>query len=132
MASNLATLRHDPTLFARAVRHETPALPRTRLGTPCSSEDVRQARLQGARAKAKALTALDREAGREPLHPHGVPPRSPRAALRDHDQRLRDGRIVEDWSSFDSLELLRQLGLVRTLRLAPRLLGSARNPRAKH
>jgi predicted ester cyclase len=46
--------------------------------------------------------------------------------------RLRDGRIVEDWSSFDSLELLRQLGLVRTLRLAPRLLRSARDPRAKH
>jgi predicted ester cyclase len=40
--------------------------------------------------------------------------------------RLRDGRIVEDWSAFDSLELLRQLGLVRTLLAAPRLVRAAR------
>jgi predicted ester cyclase len=46
--------------------------------------------------------------------------------------RLRDGRIIEDWSAFDSLELLRQLGLLRTLRLAPRLLRSARKPRGEH
>jgi predicted ester cyclase len=39
---------------------------------------------------------------------------------------LRDGRIVEDWSGFDSLELLRQLGLLRTLLAAPRLLGALR------
>jgi ketosteroid isomerase-like protein len=36
--------------------------------------------------------------------------------------RLRDGRIVEDWSGFDTLELLRQLGLLRTLRAAPLML----------
>lgn len=36
--------------------------------------------------------------------------------------RLRDGRIVEDWAAFDSLELLKQLGLLRTLLAAPRLL----------
>src|SRR3954447_7127445 len=29
--------------------------------------------------------------------------------------RLRDGRIVEDWASFDGVELLRQLGIRRTL-----------------
>jgi predicted ester cyclase len=46
--------------------------------------------------------------------------------------RLRDGRIVEDWSAFDGLELLRQLGLLRTLLLAPRLLRSARKPRGEH
>lgn len=33
--------------------------------------------------------------------------------------RLRDGRIVEDWSAFDGLELLRALGVWRTLLLAP-------------
>jgi predicted ester cyclase len=40
--------------------------------------------------------------------------------------RLRDGRIVEDWSAFDSLELLRQLGLRRALLAAPQLLRAAR------
>jgi ketosteroid isomerase-like protein len=39
--------------------------------------------------------------------------------------RLRDGRIVEDWNGFDSLELLRALGLVRTVLAAPRLLRAA-------
>jgi predicted ester cyclase len=42
---------------------------------------------------------------------------------------LRDGRIVEDWSGFDSLELLRQLGVLRTLLAAPRLLGALRDAR---
>lgn len=36
--------------------------------------------------------------------------------------RLEDGRIAEDWSATDSLELLRQLGLRRTIQAAPRLL----------
>jgi len=36
--------------------------------------------------------------------------------------RLRDGRIVEDWTGFDSLDLVRRLGLMRTLLAAPRLL----------
>jgi predicted ester cyclase len=36
--------------------------------------------------------------------------------------RLDDGRIVEDYSAFDSLELLKQLGLWRTLLAGPRLL----------
>jgi predicted ester cyclase len=36
--------------------------------------------------------------------------------------RLRNGRIVEDWSGFDTLELVRQLGLLRTLLAAPRML----------
>jgi predicted ester cyclase len=40
--------------------------------------------------------------------------------------RFRDGRIVEDWSAFDSLELLRQLGLVRTALAAPRILAALR------
>jgi predicted ester cyclase len=40
--------------------------------------------------------------------------------------RLQDGRIVEDWSAFDSLELLRQLGLWRTVLAAPRLLAVSR------
>jgi predicted ester cyclase len=40
--------------------------------------------------------------------------------------RLRDGRIVEDWSGFDILELLRQLGLLRTLLAAPRMLRALR------
>jgi predicted ester cyclase len=43
--------------------------------------------------------------------------------------RLRDGRIVEDWSAFDSGELLRGLGLVRTLLAAPRLLAALRDAR---
>jgi predicted ester cyclase len=44
--------------------------------------------------------------------------------------RVRDGRIVEDWSAFDSLELLKQLGLLRTLLAAPRMLGAMRDARA--
>ena len=44
--------------------------------------------------------------------------------------RLRDGRIVEDWASFDGVELLRQLGLRRTLLAAPRLLRTLREARA--
>jgi predicted ester cyclase len=40
--------------------------------------------------------------------------------------RLRDGRIVEDWSAFDSLELLRQLGVRRAVLAAPRLLRASR------
>jgi predicted ester cyclase len=43
--------------------------------------------------------------------------------------RLHDGRIVEDWSTFDSLELLRRLGLWRTLLAAPTLLGALRASR---
>ena len=39
---------------------------------------------------------------------------------------LRDGRIVEDWSGFDSLDLVRQLGVVRTLLALPRLLRARR------
>jgi predicted ester cyclase len=40
--------------------------------------------------------------------------------------RLDGGRIVEDWTALDSLELLRQLGLIRTLVAAPRLLRATR------
>jgi predicted ester cyclase len=40
--------------------------------------------------------------------------------------RMEAGRIVEDWSALDSLELLRQLGLVRSLLAAPRLLRAMR------
>jgi predicted ester cyclase len=40
--------------------------------------------------------------------------------------RLREGRIVEDWSAFDGIELLRALGIVRTLLAAPRFLGPLR------
>src|SRR3954447_23869500 len=40
--------------------------------------------------------------------------------------RLRDGRIVEDWTGFDSLELVRQLGIVRTLLASPLLLRASR------
>ena len=43
--------------------------------------------------------------------------------------RLRDGRIVEDWTGFDSLELDRQLGFLRTLLAAPTLLSTARKAR---
>lgn len=43
--------------------------------------------------------------------------------------RLRDGQIVEDYSAFDSLELLRQLGLWRTLLAAPRMLRALRDGR---
>jgi predicted ester cyclase len=40
--------------------------------------------------------------------------------------RMQGGHIVEDWTALDSLELLRQLGLLRTLLAAPRLLRAAR------
>jgi hypothetical protein len=44
--------------------------------------------------------------------------------------RLRDGRIVEDYSAFDSLELLKQLGLLRTMLSAPALLRALREGRS--
>ena len=40
--------------------------------------------------------------------------------------RLRDGRIVEDWTGFDSLDLVRKLGVVRTLLAARKLLAASR------
>jgi len=40
--------------------------------------------------------------------------------------RMEAGRIVEDWTALDSLELLRQLGLVRTLLAVPRLVRAMR------
>jgi predicted ester cyclase len=40
--------------------------------------------------------------------------------------RLENGRIAEDWSAFDSIELIRQLGLWRTLLAAPRMLRAMR------
>jgi ketosteroid isomerase-like protein len=40
--------------------------------------------------------------------------------------RMDGGRIVEDWTALDSLELLRQLGLVRSLLTAPRLMRASR------
>jgi predicted ester cyclase len=43
--------------------------------------------------------------------------------------RLRDGRIVEDWSAFDALELLRQLGFARALLAAPRMARALRGRR---
>jgi predicted ester cyclase len=43
--------------------------------------------------------------------------------------RLSDGLIVEDWSSFDTLELLRGLGVMRTALAAPRMLGALRRAR---
>ena len=45
--------------------------------------------------------------------------------------RLRDGRIVEDWSAFDSLELLRALGLIRVVLAAPRMLAALRGARGR-
>jgi hypothetical protein len=43
--------------------------------------------------------------------------------------RLRDGRIVEDYSAFDSLVLFTQLGPWRTLLAAPALLRALRDAR---
>jgi hypothetical protein len=43
--------------------------------------------------------------------------------------RLQGGRIAEDWTSFDSLELLRGLGVWRSLLAAPRLVGALREAR---
>jgi predicted ester cyclase len=40
--------------------------------------------------------------------------------------RLGDGRIVEDWIGFDSLELVRQLGILRTVLAVPTLLRASR------
>jgi predicted ester cyclase len=40
--------------------------------------------------------------------------------------RFEDGRIVEDWSAFDSVDLLRGLGILRGLLAAPRLLAALR------
>ena len=44
--------------------------------------------------------------------------------------RLRNGRIVEDWSAFDGVELIRQLGPWRTLLAAPRLFATLREARS--
>jgi predicted ester cyclase len=43
--------------------------------------------------------------------------------------RLHGGRIVEDWTAFDTLDLVRALGLRRTLLAAPRLLHALRATR---
>jgi hypothetical protein len=43
--------------------------------------------------------------------------------------RLRDGLIVEDSSSFDTFELRRIAGVVRVLRMAPRMLRRGRQRR---
>jgi predicted SnoaL-like aldol condensation-catalyzing enzyme len=43
--------------------------------------------------------------------------------------RLENERIVEDWSSFDSLELLRQLGVFRSILATPLLLRALRDAR---
>jgi predicted ester cyclase len=43
--------------------------------------------------------------------------------------RVHGRRIVEDWSAFDTLELLKQLGLMRTLMAAPGLLRAIRDAR---
>jgi predicted ester cyclase len=43
--------------------------------------------------------------------------------------RLRDGRIVEDWTGFDSLALVRRLGVARTVLAAPVLLRATRAAR---
>jgi ketosteroid isomerase-like protein len=40
--------------------------------------------------------------------------------------RLRDGRIVEDWTATDGVDLLRGLGVMRTLLAVPRLLRAQR------
>jgi predicted ester cyclase len=45
--------------------------------------------------------------------------------------RLRDGRIVEDYSAFDSLELLKRLGVWRTLLAAPRMHRALRQGRRR-
>jgi len=45
--------------------------------------------------------------------------------------RLRDGRIVEDWTASDGIELLRALGVVRVLRAAPRMLKALRTARPR-
>src|SRR5437764_457008 len=41
--------------------------------------------------------------------------------------RLEDGKIVEDWGYTDSLDLLRGLGLRRSVAALPRLLGAVRS-----
>lgn len=45
--------------------------------------------------------------------------------------RLHDGRIVEDWTAFDTLDLLGALGPRRTLLAAPRLLHALRATRSR-
>jgi predicted ester cyclase len=40
--------------------------------------------------------------------------------------RLREGRIVEDWSATDGVQLMRGLGVVRAVLAAPRLLRALR------
>jgi predicted ester cyclase len=40
--------------------------------------------------------------------------------------RLREGRIVEDWSATDGVQLMRSLGVVRAVLAAPRLLRALR------
>jgi predicted ester cyclase len=63
----------------------------------------------------------------EPVGHDRVKPRPAGARGRDHDSRLRDRRIVEDWSSVDTFELLRGLGVLGMLRTAPRTLRAMRD-----
>jgi hypothetical protein len=56
------------------------------------------------------------------LAQHHLLARPPRRAVAITISHVRDGRIVEHWSTLDSLDLLTQLGLRRTLLAATRLL----------
>jgi hypothetical protein len=67
----------------------------------------------------------------EPVSRDRLESRPPGSALGITISRLRDGLIVEDYSAFDGLELLKQLGVWRTLLAASRMLRALRDGRRR-
>lgn len=101
---------------------------RTALEEVCARGDMELAPQCYAEDFADHVGSLERPGG-QPLHPQGLN-RGRRVPVWGIGiSRLRDGRIVEDWASFDSFELLRRLGIWRTLLAAPRLVGALRKAR---
>ena len=100
------------------------------------AEDEGDRGLQAGGGEHQPLARLDLEAARSIAAPVSRAGWQPPAILGHRPlwsaawRRSRLGwRIVEDYSAFDSLELLKQLGLRRTLLAAPRMLRALRDGR---
>jgi hypothetical protein len=88
-----------------------------------------EARFRGDRLQARGVEAVARNTRAAAARTCSRVSRVMRGSNRGREveltgitiSRLRDGRIVEDWSTTDGTDLLRGLGVLRTLLAAPRL-----------
>jgi hypothetical protein len=109
----------DNREVARTALEQVCARGDMRLAPRCYAEDF-------ADPWAGSSTAGSRACGGRRLFTGRCSTSSPSRLWGITISRLKGGRIVEDWSAFDSLELLRQLGLWRTVLAALRLLAASR------